>query len=73
MKWQPIETAPRDRGVLVWDKVSGCNVSFFARGVNCWSDELQDGWFTPERDNRDECMILEGPVTHWMPLPEPPK
>ena len=45
MEWQPIETAPTDCDILVYDVECGvAKAKFF--------------------DNN---------VTHWMPLPEPPK
>lgn len=72
MRWQPIETAPRDAYILVWDVDSGVNVSYFGQGVTAESDEWKDGWRTEFTDQRDSPMILSGPVTHWMPLPEPP-
>lgn len=56
--WQPIETAPKDgTEVLAWD------------GSYLWIVEYMTGtWLTP----RDEgWMRLH--VTHWMPLPEPPR
>ena len=72
MKWQPIESAPRDEAILVYSRCSGICVSWWWIGVSPISDYRKQGWATLERDNRDESMILEGPVTHWMPLPEPP-
>ena len=71
--WQPIETAPKDKYVLVFSESYGVCVSFYTRGIDHESDVIRDGWFSPERDNRDERMVLDGTVTHWMPLPEPPK
>ena len=71
-EWQPIDTAPRDVWVLVWDEKSGVNVSHWTTGVDSSSDDQRQGWFTAERDTRDETMVLDGPVTHWMPLPAPP-
>ncbi len=70
--WQPIESAPKDIAILVWDEASGVNVSYSTTGVDHDSDERREGWFSAERDNRDEIMVLDGPVTHWMPLPAPP-
>ncbi len=61
-KWKPIETAPKERGVLllayapdpsrimVWD--AGLLAMAMAKG-------------TPDH--------LRFEATHWMPLPEPPK
>jgi hypothetical protein len=71
--WQPIETAPKDKYVLVFCESHGVCVSFYTQGIDTESDVIRDGWFSPGRDNRDEMMVLDGPVTHWMPLPEPPE
>lgn len=69
-EWQPIETAPKDTEVLVWDPSQGCvyiarqtpfyNTPF--EGVRCL---LGHHWETGEGGY--------GTPTHWMPLPEPPK
>ncbi len=58
MKWQPIETAPRDnRDVLIFngDYVS---IGWFNKGFKqwCYQDTYQQ--------------IIR--PTHWMPLPKPP-
>ena len=71
-EWKPIDTAPRDVWVLVWDEKSGVNVSHWTTGVDSSSDDPRQGGFTAERDTRDETRVLDGPVTHWMPLPAPP-
>jgi hypothetical protein len=77
-QWQPIETAPKDRPILV----SGGKVNNELGG--CWKN---DGWVKVYWDNEDwqepekrwqvcdTCYYgvwVENP-THWMPLPEPPK
>jgi hypothetical protein len=61
MKWQPIETAPKDgKEVLGYDLgvISGMcwNGRWWEWTVLSWSD----GTFATD-------------PTHWMPLPEPPK
>lgn len=63
MKWEPIETAPRDgTWILGWRK---SNV--FIDGVQTVMafDDVEDHWV-------DGCFEVD-PPTHWMPLPEPPK
>lgn len=58
--WQPIETAPMD----------GTPVLVFG-GIAYWRADAH-AWYTitgsayPGR-------VIEWPVTHWMPLPTPPK
>ena len=63
MKWEQIETAPRDRHVLIWSMESGCHVAY-------WRDGL--GWCNDQVDQCSDYIEVEG-VTHWMLLPEPPK
>ena len=60
-EWQPIETAPKEEGVsiLVWD-------AYFRKPVvvKLISDNWWPGYGAEYRPKE---------VTHWMPLPEPPK
>jgi hypothetical protein len=59
--WQTIESAPRDgTPILSWDGVR--------RVVIIWSTR-DKGWFLDGADDRPDWTG----VTHWMPLPEPPK
>lgn len=69
MVWQPIETAPKDRFLLLCGPsgytttprvfVTGCMYSDYhvGRWVDHANDDLSDWGFEP---------------THWMPLPEAP-
>lgn len=60
MKWNPIETAPTD-GTEVWVYVAPRDG---LKGFQCVCAYHPDaGWCADE--------LRE--VTHWMPLPEPPK
>ena len=64
MKWQPIETAPRDgTPFLVWlpKKSLGSHVhaATFHPNVKCVGHQF--------------AFDLESQPTHWMPLPEPPQ
>lgn len=61
MKWQPIETAPKDgtRVLLggtfygdAWEMMTG----FYQDGIGLKTDGAAGDWI----------------VTHWMPLPAPP-
>jgi hypothetical protein len=61
MEWQPIETAPRDMPVLIWDDqcvVAGCS-------------KLTGAWFVADTYGFCEDGQIYNP-THWMPLPPPP-
>lgn len=81
MEWQPIETAPKDGTMFLcwvsaerWSGVDG-NSSSYAHDTSqidfCWWRDGVDGngYFDPAcgqiGDSQD--------VTHWMPLPAPPK
>lgn len=67
MTWQPIETAPRAKHVLVahagqrWIRLG-----WHFPGLNRW---YYSG--SSERNERAEADDNDKP-THWMPLPEPP-
>lgn len=56
--WQPIETAPKDGEFLVFD------------GTEIWL--VQEGVF-PKENGCGCCASAIYGITHWMPLPEPPK
>lgn len=78
MKWQPIETAPRDgTPVLLWGVVAG--------EISGQTDKMEfagEGeWVEDSQYNADEdWWLLSGgdyysswcKPTHWMPSPEPP-
>ena len=61
MKWQPIETAPKDGTAIL---VYTCNEGFY---VVSYDDIFSAPW----RVRNDEGLNEDQP-THWMPLPEPP-
>lgn len=58
--------------MLVYGDDFGMAVSWWYYGREQYGDAARQGWFTPERDNRDEPLILSPGPTHWMPLPPPP-
>lgn len=59
--WQPIETAPKNITVLVWND-DFVSMAIFNRVMGRWVDYC---------DNPSFC---DGEyLTHWMPLPDPPK
>lgn len=81
--WQPIETAPRD-GSPVLMAALGIENTGWMRGVVRWGCRahcLSSRWHDCS-ETKPECnMTWLGtlghaygvPITHWMPLPEPPQ
>lgn len=73
MSWQPIGTAPKDGSwLMLWERFE--DVPFIGR----W-DRVRFRWVASTahyNTDGDACVIdtvySEG-VTHWMPLPPPPK
>jgi hypothetical protein len=71
VKWQPIETAPKDGTVvLVWPPT-------WAEGVSCakWEDEHYNTkprpfWYRIDALSTADCR--RKPPTHWAPLPAGP-
>jgi hypothetical protein len=59
-EWQPIETAPKDRWILVWGPTSivrdACWISIPC-GVEGWSEGAR---------------LISIKLTHWRELPAPP-
>lgn len=60
-EWQPIETAPKDGTIVLLYDGAYPIAGFFDFG----------GWIPADVDLQDMWPQIE--VTHWMPLPEPPK
>lgn len=62
MKWEPIETAPKDEAILAhWSASLGFNGEYEVIVLSEQLNELSE-WYEGN----------ESP-THWMPLPEPPE
>lgn len=57
--WQPIETAPKDRNILVYDPGYGHLVVIWPEFYNLWITVFG--------------RTLTKPPTHWQELPEDPK
>jgi len=57
--WQPIETAPKDRNILVYDPGYGNLVVIWSEFYNLWITVFG--------------RKLTEPPTHWQELPENPK
>jgi hypothetical protein len=70
--WQPIETAPDMTMVDVW-VLNGDGVGGF-RLAECYQ---RDGkWMQGHEKPNGESLgtyLVEASVTHWQPLPKPPK
>ncbi len=69
MPWQPIETAPHDRDVLLWRPARA--QGFRPHGA------VRGRWIARHRySNASPWVTVPGlngmTVTHWQPLPEPP-
>ena len=82
MKWQPIETAPKDgTRILVFGIYGQHGEDYDYRRpemfVTCWVDDddplnpplSRAGWWL---DNLGEVDASHPGPTHWMPLPAPP-
>lgn len=67
-EWQPIETAPKDVPILVTD---GKHIVVIKRGILIgnvpWPDPVGFAGYDWEWN------FEYADLTHWMPLPEPPK
>ena len=67
-EWRPIETAPKDGGILLWTRRAGWQIAecceFFEKGRPDGTDDWV--WYTEMGTPLDD-------ATHWMPLPPPPE
>ena len=73
MQWQPIETAPSGKAVLIHYKNRlGNSRVIKARYIQRFTEEAvnDDGEGV---DDYAFVMVNEGQPTHWMPLPETPE
>ena len=77
MKWQPIETAPKDgTEILLYGVTAGEISGMHRRPVICCGDWMggrsdfpgQDWWNVLHTDGY--CVWCR--ATHWLPLPDPP-
>jgi hypothetical protein len=68
--WQPIETAPKDgTRILVFAKWMGGS----ERAVVWWGPDARDNFSDGIWHAGFATTYVPEVVTHWMPLPEPPK
>lgn len=66
--WQPIESAPEGKDILVYCRETGeCFVVFWALQI-----ETRKGDWVIARAKDGTCFICKNP-THWLPLPAAPK
>jgi hypothetical protein len=64
-EWQPIETAPRDRGLIGYWAYSKWPPGEWSYGI---MKTVAGSWV-----DVGTCDPYLTEPTHWMPLPEPPK
>lgn len=70
-EWQPIETAPKDRSVLLYEPIGGWWLPEPRPGVvpHIWVGN----WWKGDTLNRAQWNgAMYSAPTHWMPLPAPP-
>jgi hypothetical protein len=85
-EWQPIETAPKGRKVIVayrnrlgkWRTVMGHYYLPQTLQMENDRDDLDDDGYAPEgwyeeSETQDAILPTEEPPTHWMALPTPPE
>jgi hypothetical protein len=70
MKWQPIETAPKDRRFLGFRPPQSDAFDFYMISVCKYRQATSGKWFVYSEGDYDGLPWLDW--THWMPLPEPP-
>ena len=68
-RWKPIETAPKDQGIMVYEPEHTCD--------NGWTNEASiylSHWSLGDALNAPHWTrdCIKGRPTHWMPLPLPP-
>jgi hypothetical protein len=66
MKWQPIETAPKDQEIWLFAQ------SFPRPVVGYWNRCLGEGWWSTH-DREASGTVRVDSYTHWMPLPSSPQ
>jgi len=76
MNWEPIETAPRDRPILLWwprytyEADDDCGP---VMAMGQWKNNPRTGKsYFADTDELDDYGMSNNPPSHWMPLPDPP-
>jgi len=82
-KWKPIETAPKDRYILVYAPVNinsiitgdySIHQVVMAKWDNYFNSFCVFGTFKQGESERSSWTAIDvRNATHWMPLPEPPE
>jgi hypothetical protein len=77
--WQPIETAPWNKKVLLFYRnaagkgrtITGC---YYTVGMleTLDGDSAEEGWYE-ESETHEEILRTDCQPTHWMALPDPPE
>ena len=78
MKWEPIETAPKDgTPILLWclyeNKYGEVLGPYFWVGPPQDDYDVSPGWYPTQDDGDFDGLASDETPTHWMPLPEPPE
>jgi hypothetical protein len=82
MNWMPIESAPRDRAVLVTFPAAsigklitqpGVMVAYWDAYHSAEGRGYSGGSGWTDASTGDECRLHYAEPTHWMPLPPPPE
>lgn len=76
MEWQPIETAPKDKTIVVFDPNQQTTrvvewMTAMEDGEGAWIYAAKRAWEEPMKG--EAIAFYVSSPTHWMPLPEPPK
>ena len=76
-EWQPIETIPQGEVVLVAHFFAGrifhaAVVEYYDKNTEGCED-LETGWYISDGKNDPFWHRMQYMMTHWQPLPAPPK
>lgn len=72
MKWESIETAPRDGTSVILSDGFTVGEGFWSDGSECYGHRGVAGFFW-ECDRGNLHVADNAYATYWMPFPEPPK
>lgn len=69
MNWQPIETVPKDREIIVCGRYAPPCIVSWNKAERDFCATFQDEWVR----NDEGDYHFSGPLSHWMELPTPPE